>query len=100
MAPKMPNFDPKLPYLAISGSSCLKWVEHWLNSHACMIIVMDNYCYKIHTLHFCSLPTNVDGDDIKSMAVIESEMAIKSGPKIKGNTVNIFVCLSDAKSYS
>ena len=47
-----------------------------------MIIVMDNYCYKIHTFHFCSLPTNVDGDDIKSMAVIESEMAIKSGPKI------------------
>ena len=65
-----------------------------------MIIVMDNYCYKIHTFHFCSLPTNVDGDDIKSMAVIESEMTIKSRPKIKGNTVNIFVCLSDAKSYS
>ena len=31
-APKMPNFGPKLPYLAISGSSCLKWVEHWLNT--------------------------------------------------------------------
>ena len=47
-----------------------------------------------------TMTIEVDGDDIKSMAVIESEMAIKSGPKIKGNTVNIFVCLSDAKSYS
>ena len=28
----MANFGPKLPYLAISGSSCLKWVEHWLNT--------------------------------------------------------------------
>ena len=26
-APKMPNFDPKLPYLAISGSSCQEVVS-------------------------------------------------------------------------